>query len=305
MTNPFAAMGIGTAPATPADSGELFGTITSGQQRSGIRCVIAGSEKMGKTTFACSAPRPLLIPFELGAGFMNVARTDIPKSFPQVMRLLHEIEERAKAGQFPYMSIIVDTGTALERLIDLQTIADDPQSGNKRLTMETAHGGYGKAYAHSNMLFDQFTKICDRLAYFGGINIIVTCHVFAARAIDPQHGEFDTWDLLLHSPKDQKKYGKREFITQWADLVGFLYEPFFISTGDGETVKKATTLGKGRVLGISRTPNYVAGNRYGMNGEIPIPNPMMTPHPYNCGWNHLANAIQAATGLDYFNRDAL
>jgi hypothetical protein len=57
-------------------------------------------------------------------------------------------------------------------------------------------------------------------------------HVFAAKMIDPAFGEFDSWDLLLHSPKNNKNYGKREMLTQWADLVGFLHEPFFITKGD-------------------------------------------------------------------------
>lgn len=306
MTNPFAQLGIGTASPQAQDiEGSLMGGITSGRSVSGIRCVIAGSEKMGKTTLACSAPKALLIPFEMGFASMVVDKTPVPRSYGAVMELLSAAEAACKTGTFPYKTLVIDTGTALERLIDLRTISDDPVSKQKQLTMETAHGGYGKAYAHSNMLFADFTKICDRLAFYGGINIIVTCHVFASRAIDPQHGEFDTWDLLLHSPKDQKKYGKREFITQWADIVGFLYEPMFITKGENEALAKASSLGRGRVLGISRTPGYVAGNRYGMNGEIPIPDPNTTKPPYNCGWNHLAHAIHQTTGLDFYNKDAI
>ena len=64
--------------------------------------------------------------------------------------------------------------------------------------------------------------------------------------------------------------------------MGFLYEPMFISKGD-DGVSKALTQGKGRVLGVSRTPAYVAKNRYGMAGENPIPKAD--------GWNHLANAV--------------
>jgi hypothetical protein len=275
--------------------GSMLGSVTQGIQQTGQRIVIAGVEKIGKTTMACSSPRPLLVPLEMGYAAMTVPKTRVPQSFAEVMGLIAEVKAAAQRGQFPGQTLVFDTGTALERLIDLQTIADDPTSQQKKLTMETAHGAYGKAYAYSNMLFDRMLKALDELAIFGGINIVITAHVFASRGIDPIHGEFDTWDLLLHSPKNQKTHGKREMLTQWADLVGFLYEPIFITKGEGETLARGTSKNQGRVIGVSRTPGYVAGNRYGLNGEIPIP-------PIN-GWNYLADAIYNRSGIDVYNRD--
>ena len=167
--------------------------------------------------------------------------------------------------------------------------------------METAHGGYGKAYAYANGLFDEFLKACDELAIFGGINIIFTCHVFAAKQTDPAYGEYDQWDLLLHSPKNNRTYGKREMLTQWADMIGFLHEPMFITKGEGENLQRAQSKNMGRVLGVSRTPGYVAGNRYGLTGEITIPDP--SRHKFGTAWNVLADAIWNAKGIDVYNRD--
>ena len=48
-------------------------------------------------------------------------------------------------------------------------------------------------------------------------------------------------------------------------------------------------------MGIERTPNYIAGNRYGLNGTITIPE-------LN-GWNAIAEAIHTSKGLDFFNKD--
>jgi hypothetical protein len=158
--------------------------------------------------------------------------------------------------------------------------------------MESALGGYGKAYTYANELFDIFLKQCDQLAVYGNINIVLTCHVFATKLVDPVAGEFDSWEILLHSPKNNKTYGKREMLTQWADIVGFMYEPMFITKGDGNVAKGTHT--QGRVLGVSRAPSYVAGNRYGLVDEIPIPK--------EHGWNHLANAIFQSTGIDFFKR---
>lgn len=296
MVDPFAALGMNSkAPATAAKpAGSMLGSVTQGITKTGQRIVICGVEKIGKTTLACNAPNPLLVPLEVGYAAMDIPKTRMPTVFAEVMDLLGEVKTAAQRGDFePGRTLVFDTGTALERLIDVRTIEDDPKSKNKKLTMETAHDGYGKAYAHSNMLFGEFLAACDELAIYGGINIVITAHVFASRGIDPIHGEYDTYDLLLHSPKNNKSHGKREMLTQWADLVGLLYEPMFVTKVEGETVARGTTMGRGRVLGVSRTPAYVAGNRYGLNGEIPI--------PAQNGWNALALPIYNARGIDIGN----
>jgi hypothetical protein len=301
VNNAFAAAmaGAGVAPSQPTQQpggGSALDTVHTGTMRAGARVVISGVEKVGKTTLACGAPRTLLIPLEMGFGAMAVAKTKLIESFDELMSTLEDVKARAQAHNFPFQSLAFDSATAIEQLIHDAVIRSDPaylQKNAKGVTMESALGGYGKAYNFANELFGRFLTICDELAFYGGINIIVTCHVFAAKVIDPAHGEYDTWDLLLHSPKNQKNYGKREMITQWADVVGFLHEPLFITKG--ETLNQASSLNKGRVLAVDRTPGYVAGNRYNMTGIIPIPR--------ENGWNAVAHSIHAASGIDIFNRD--
>lgn len=273
---------------------QILSQVNNTRRQEGLRIVIAGQEKMGKTTLTCQAPGSLLVPLEIGYSGVTVAKTPMLQSFSEVEQLLGEITQAARAGQFPYKSIIFDSATALERMIHDQVLRMDgsySQGNKKAVTMESALGGYGKAYTYANEMFDRFLKTCDQLAVYGGINIILTCHVFAAKLIDPNAGEFDCWDLLLHSPKNQKTYGKREMITQWADIVGFLYEPMFVTKG--ENIAKGMSANKGRVMGLSRTPSYVAGNRFGFEGEVPIPKVD--------GWNHFAHAIYQTSGINIYN----
>jgi hypothetical protein len=273
---------------------QILSQVNNTRRQEGLRIVIAGQEKMGKTTLTCQAPGSLLVPLEIGYSGVTVAKTPMLQSYAQVEQLLGEIIQQAQAGQFPYRSIIFDSATALERMIHEQVLMMDASygKGNKKaVTMESALGGYGRAYTYANEIFDRFLKTCDQLAVYGGINIILTCHVFAAKLIDPNSGEFDCWDLQLHSPKNQKTYGKREMITQWADIVGFLYEPMFVTKG--ENIAKGMSANKGRVMGLSRTPSYVAGNRFGFEGEVSIPKVD--------GWNHFANAIYQTSGINIFN----
>lgn len=264
----------------------------------GIRAVIAGVEGVGKTTLLTSAPRPLLIPMEQGLIGVQAAKTPLLAHYDHVMMFLDEVTTATQAGQFQYKTLGFDSATALERLIHQKVLETDPTygKGNKKaLTMESALGGYGKAYQYANELMEAFFKKCDALATYGGINILLTCHVFAAKIVDPTAGEYDSWDLLLHSPKNQKTYGKREMMMQWADLVGFLHEPIYVSETEGSKMVKGVSAGQGRVLGVTRTPGYAAKNRFNVLAPVPMPQVQ--------GWNHLAQAIYNGSGMDFYNRD--
>jgi len=280
--------------------------VVSGTSANGQRIVIAGAEKVGKTTLACDAPNSLLIPLEEGYATIRTPRLpNMLSTWEDVEALCLELIGAAKSGKIkPGSSLVWDSATALERLIHDKILRLDPQwkVGNPAgLTMESALGGYGKAYNVANDYFARWTRYQDELARYGGINCIVTCHVFAALVQDPAHGEYHTWDLQLHSPKNQKTYGKREFITQWADMVGFFHEPMFVMKAEkGQILNKGISANQGRVLAVDRTPSWVAGNRYGMNGVIPVPNPNENP-PGGC-WNYVAQAIYNSCGIDVFNR---
>ena len=270
--------------------------VSSGRRPQGIRMAICAQEKMGKTTLACGSPNSLLVPLEVGYESVTSSKTPMIQTWDELQALQTEIFAAAQSGQFQYKTIVYDSATALERMIHEKTLSRDVAYGKgnaKAVTMESALGGYGKAYTYANELFDIFLKQCDQLAVYGQINIVLTCHAFASKMIDPQAGEFDSWDILLHSPKNNKTYGKREMLTQWVDALGFLYEPMFVSKGE-DKVAKGVSSNKGRVLGLSRTPAYVAGNRYGIVGEIPI--------PQKDGWNHVANAIYQSSSVDVFTR---
>jgi hypothetical protein len=277
MTNNFAAafanagVNVNAQPTSPGGASALD-SIQTGTRQVGARIVIAGQEKIGKTTLACGAPGTLLMPLEAGFGAITVAKTHQIERYEELKATLLDVKTRSMAGNFPFKSIVLDSATAAERSTHQKTVEGDKdyRPGNPNgLNMETALGGYGKAYATANNLFGDILSICDELALRGGINIIWTAHVFAAKMIDPAFGEFDAWDLLLHSPKNNKNYGKREMLTQWADCVGFLHEPFFIAKGD--QIQQATSTNQGRVLGVEREARIRRGQsvRYDRRNSNP------------------------------------
>jgi hypothetical protein len=277
----------------------ILQNVTTGVSSTGIRMIIAGVEKMGKTTFSSGAPAALLVPLEVGYAGVNVAKTPMLQTYEEVLAFLFEVTQLAQRGQFPYKTIIFDSATALERHIHDYVLRLDPtyKAGeSKTATMESAHGGYGKGYTLANSILDGLLKQFDMLAVNAGINIVLTCHVFSSKITDPTVGEYDSWDLLLHSPKNQKTYGKRELLTQWADVIGFLYDPVFLVTAVKSNMTRAMSQNKGRILGLSRTPAYTAGNRFGIIGEISVPAP-----PAN-GWNAFAECLYKTCGVDVYTR---
>ena len=78
----------------------ILSQVTTNKQSSGIRVVIAGVEKIGKTTLACGSSRPLLIPLEIGYAGVNVNKTPFIESYETFISLLDEIIESCKKDKF-------------------------------------------------------------------------------------------------------------------------------------------------------------------------------------------------------------
>lgn len=277
--------------------------ITSGKpaKQPGQRIVISGVEGVGKTTFACSAPNSLLIPLEAGFASIKTARLpNVLTTWGQVEALCLELIATAKAGKLERgNSLVWDTATALERIMQEETLRIDDKGRKqhgKNHSMATAHDGYGKAYLVARSYFSQWLGWLDELSLYGGINNLVPCHVFAATVVDPSQGEYQSFDLLLHAPRDQKNYGARELLTQWADCVAFLHSPLIVVKNEGEKNARGISAGQGRMLAVDRAPAYTAKNRYGLHEAISVPE-------LN-GWNNFADAIFKSKGIDLYNREA-
>lgn len=286
--------------------------VTNTTTVEGQRIILYGVEGSGKTTLASNAPRALLIRLEAGSGSLTVHKTPVLGNWLDLLGLMDELRLQAISGTLPFKTLSFDSATAIERLIHDYVIASDetvikaasskpPVVLKPTPNMETVHGAYGKGYAIATNLFYSFLNRCDEFARNGGINIVVTCHAFSSLIKDAAYGEYNSWDLLLHSPKNDKNYGKRELITQWADTIGFLHEPLFVTKSESGAMMRGISANQGRQLAVNRTPGWVAKNRYGLNGLIPIPKPE-PPKPYD-GWNHFASAVYNSSGIDLWNRD--
>jgi hypothetical protein len=100
MTNNFAAafasagVNVNAQPTSPGGVSALD-SIQTGTRQVGARIVIAGQEKIGKTTLACGAPRALLIPLEMPGSAQSVAKTHQIERFDELKATLLDVKARA------------------------------------------------------------------------------------------------------------------------------------------------------------------------------------------------------------------
>lgn len=276
--------------------------MTAQPKPTGQIIVIAGSEGIGKSTLAAGAPNRLFVPTEIGGARAN--SLPLVQNWETIIGLLDELIATAKANQPIPGSIVWDSATAMERLLFDYTIRNDPDAlaGKKlanKLTMETAHGGYGKAYAWARDRFGEFLEKCDQLSINVGTHHIITCHTFTERVVDPTVGEFDKTSLLLYSPKNAKSYGPREYLEQRADMIGLLRKPILVSKG--EKFSQAMDAGQGHVLSIEKQPSFTAKNRYNLTNDIPMVYDRGQTEEANSKnlWNCLASQIYEGSGGKY------
>jgi hypothetical protein len=292
----------------------LLSQITKTNKQTGIKAVIYGATGMGKTTLACSAPKPLLIPTEGGYTDVDPEKVAI---LPQVIRDFDVLTNVLKDLVNCYSeenglvlpdgreikSIVLDSITATERLIHDKIIRSDKKflPGNPaNVTMESAINGYSSAY---NSAAEKVSELLRRLEYFSnrGINVIIIAHSISYLEKDIAMGEEYTYtDCALYSPRNGKFLGARDLLRQYVDLTGYMHAPFnTFKIGEGKNSAKVANMTDGvkYVIGVNKNPRYEAKNRYGLENIEPI------VIPKHIGWNAIAAKIKESTGKDFINRE--
>jgi len=267
-------------------------TTKKALSKKGVRFVIYGKEGSGKTTLATSARNAILVQAE--DGDMAIRNDDVailPKinTYEELEQILRELARATldhKDGLL-YETIILDSMTAIERLIHDYVIRLDPEHLKRKLNMETAHGGYGKAYLQAT---DVFNKLLATLDWFTtkGINIIATCHAMAIDEKDTiAESQYTMMDCALHSPKNGKTTGKRESLKQWCDVLGYLHTPVLV-VGSKDDMRTAISSGQNNLLGCGDNPKYAGKNRYHATGESAV-----IAIPLDDGFDHLLKQLES------------
>lgn len=262
----------------------LLSTAIKSTQKQGIRACIYGVEGCGKSYITGSLNNTLFIAAEKGYTNLDLERNTVVEvnNFIDILNLFSEVSDLISAGTNTFENIVIDSASAVERMIHKYVISLDPKFANaQNANLNSVLGGYGAGYSVSNKHFSEILQWGDFLVS-QGINFIFTAHSFLEILRDTDYNqEYNFHEVSMYSPRNSKSIGTRELLCQFVDLLGYLH----FSKPDNNNDKPK------RVLGVQINDRYRAKNRYNIESVITIPR--------DNAWNALADAILECSGKDY------
>jgi len=212
------------------------------------KIVIAGPGKIGKTTFAASAPNAVGILTEDGADAVDTAAFPLAQSLDEVYSaigtLLNEVH--------PYESVFLDSLDWLEPLLHQHVCA-----ANKWANIEAP--GYGKGYIAAAEEWRTLLSGLEALRQQKNMAVILIAHDKIKRFESPMHDGYDQYTIKLHDRASA-------LVQEWADVIGWAnYRVVTTQTdaGYGNKETKARTTGD-RILHVEPHPAHMGGNRFGL-----------------------------------------
>jgi hypothetical protein len=227
--------------------------ILKGKQKRARRVLIYGENGVGKSTFACRFPGPVVMNFEDGISNIDVDHTPRLNSSSDAMGCLVELSSSQE-----YQTIVIDTLDWLERIL----MAEVAQKFGKATYGDI---GFGKGHVVVEKewvdLLHWFTQCWN-----SGKNIVFTAHAQVTKFKNPEGDSYDFWEPAV----DSKCSG---LISEWCDDVLFATQKVMtIQKDEGFDKKRSVAMsdGTGRILKTTESPSHVAKNRLGMPPEIPL-----------------------------------
>lgn len=231
----------------------ILSAVTTGKTIGAQIHTVAGNNGVGKTTFAASFPKPLILDLENGSEHLDVARitSDKLKTLVNFRAVLKEIAE----SKHDYKTIAIDSAEALESLI-----CDQVCQEGKVDSIEKYEGGYGKGYSRSREIMREIMIELQMLKQ-KGISTVIVAHTQTKNITDPATNQ--TYDRVVMRCNDKMAAVIRDL----SDNV--FYATFKVLTSKDNGKTKAWGDGQ-RVLYTQWRPGYDAKNRLELPLEIPL-----------------------------------
>lgn len=227
------------------------------------RILLYGVPKIGKTTWARSAPSPVEVPTEDANCRRPSASFPISKTFDEFCGYLKKI----RTSENDFKTLIIDTLDWLEPLIWEEVCKEQHVD-----SIELAGGGYGKGYQFAADKWRQLLNGLENinLGYRGegvpkgpGMTIILLAHSRVVKHAEPGVDAYDKYVTPLQKQADN-------IVREWCDEVLFCNYKVFTSEKDAGFNKKTTkAVGAGqRAIFTTERPGFFAGNRLDLPHEL-------------------------------------
>lgn len=225
---------------------DLSQAVITTAERKPPRIVLYGQAGIGKTTFAASCPKPVIVCVEDGAG--NIA---VPKLYVSDWQSTMAVLTALATQEHDYKTVVIDTIDRLEAHIHAEVV-----SSHKSKISSIEEIGYGKGYVLALQYWEKLLKVLDVL-HSKGIMTLLLAHSIV-KAHNPPDGEpFDRYRLSLHDKAALR-------ICEWADTVIFAkYD--ITTTKDGQ---KSKGIAGERMLYTEERPAHWGKNRCGLPYEL-------------------------------------
>lgn len=223
-------------------------SITRTRRMGAPKMLLAGETKIGKSTFAASAPNAIGICTEDGLAGIDT------NAFPLCTTLddIYEAIGTLMNEEHSFQTVFLDSLDWAEPLIH-----DHVCRANKWESIESP--GYGKGYVAAAAEWRTMLEGFEALRRERGMAVVLISHVKQKRIESPTHEGYDAWVLKVHDRA-------AALCLEWADVIGFAAHRIAIKKTDagfGQKESKAVNTGE-RVLYLEAHPAYPSGTRFGL-----------------------------------------
>jgi len=246
--NPFAERAAQEA-AKPRKA-SILDQVTVRKRRRPIFGLLYGQPGIGKSTFAASLPKPIVIATER-LDQINVPKLPVPRDFKGLYDQIDALDKE----QHEYESIVLDTVDAAELLIWQRVCSE-----GKVKSIEEYAGGWGKGYTRARELWTGLlSKLSDMSERY---NVLLTAHAHVKTFADPSLSTpYDRWVMKIHDKS-------AEIIRQMVDLILFVQLETTIQKDTPKARKGRGIVSGDRVLWTQPATGYEAKNRYDLESPL-------------------------------------
>jgi hypothetical protein len=212
------------------------------------KIVLAGQNKIGKTTFAAMSPNAIGILTEDGADAVDA------QAFP-LATTLNEVYEAIStliSEPHDFKTVFIDSIDWLEPLVQTHVCQ---ANGWKNIEAP----GFGKGYIAAAEEWRNLLSGLEALRAQRNMGVILIAHDKIKRVDDPLTEGYDSHVLKLNDRASA-------LVAEWADVIGYAGYRIFTSQKDagfGNKETKATSTGE-RILHVEPHPGHCGGNRFGL-----------------------------------------
>lgn len=236
--------------ATPIRENRMkLANITKGKHDKPLRVLLYGTEGIGKSTWAASAPSPIFLPVEDGTAHLDVARFPEPETWQDILHAVDFLIEE----KHDFKTFAVDTLDAAEAMLWTFICDRDDQDNIEAY-------GFGKGYVTALSEWRIFLRRLEQLQRARGMGVILTAHSWIKTFKNPEGADFDRYEMKLN-PKASG------LLREWSEDVLFAqYETLTLT----DKAKRTRGVDGARVVHTERTAAWDAKNRHSLPETLPL-----------------------------------